>query len=120
MRKLTDHIVEGDNANSQLEITVLDHPGAGGACHEYVISYGPNDLAKVSFQNGPIAEVGVNGITHEALLAIIEDRLKAFQAGAFKSIHNEQALHHINMALFRLKERTRERIARGVEGTHKQ
>src|SRR5579872_6164506 len=35
VRKLTDHIVEGDSANHQIAIEVLDEPGAGGACHLY-------------------------------------------------------------------------------------
>lgn len=67
----------------------------------------------------PIKEAGVNGLTHEALLAIVIDRLRSFQAGPFASTMNEQALRHIEQGLDHLQQRTRERIKRGVEGTHK-
>ena len=39
MRQLTDHIVSGDQA-VQLQITVADEPGAGGANHAYQITGG--------------------------------------------------------------------------------
>lgn len=134
MRTLTDHIVPGDSANHQLTIDVLDQPGAGGACHLYRISglntasnpsdpftkdYGkPAEHATVLFQNGPIKEVGVNGVTHEALLAIVIDRMKSFQAGPYACDDNEEALFHLKAALECLQRRTQRRIARGVEGTH--
>lgn len=134
MREITSHIVEGDSANHQLKITVHDEPGAGGANHLYRISglstatnasdpftslYGsPADHATVLFQNGPIKEVGVNGVTQEALLAIIIDRLKSFQEGPFASEWNGKALVCAEDALSFLQTRTRERIKRGVEGTH--
>ena len=131
MRKLTDHIVEGDSVNHQLEIVVADEPGAGGANHVYQVEYahpgrasgmGPKSFVDafltVRFQNGPIKEVGVNGVTQEALLAIAIDRLKSFQAGPFASEYNERALHYCRLALNEMQTRTRERMARGVEGTH--
>lgn len=131
MRKLTDHIVEGDSANHQLEIQVQDEPGAGGAHHKYMIyrfhsksnvSAGPLDdnetEALILFQNGPIKEVGVNGVTHEALLAILIDRMRAFQEGPYAGSENADALKHMEDALNALQSRTRARIARGVEGTH--
>lgn len=72
----------------------------------------------ITFQKGPIKEAGVNGITHEALLAILIDRLEGFQAGPFKHEANEHALKHLRDALAALKSRTVERMARGIEGTH--
>ena len=125
MRNITDHIVEGDSANHQLEIRVLDEPGAGGANHEYDIRWQPKSDPKVllvshiiiSFQNGPIKEYGVNGVTQEALLAIVADRLKSFQAGPFACESNQKALDYTLLALSFLQDRTRARIARGVEGT---
>ena len=54
----------------------------------------------------------------EALLAIVIDRLRSFQAGPFKCVENELALEKCEDALWQLQERTRARIARGVEGTH--
>ncbi len=130
MRNVTDHIVEGDSANHQLSIKVLDEPGAGGANHKYEIGWTRPDEGDpsgtltsrygdvVSFQNGPIKEFGVNGVTQEALLAIVIDRLRSFQAGPFACADNHKALHHCQMAIGFLQERTKARIARGVEGTN--
>jgi hypothetical protein len=90
---------------------------AGGANHEYAI----RSVAKthlISFQNGPIKEVGVNGITQEVLLAIIIDRLRSFQNGPYRCRENAIALTDCEEALMWLQRRTVERIKRGVEGTH--
>lgn len=115
MRHLDGHKV--NPANDVLMVTVHDEPGAGGACHEYCIA-GPTFSVPINFQNGPIAEAGVNGITHEALLAILIDRLEAFQAGPFASTFNADALTHLQGAQEALLSRTKERMARGFEGTH--
>lgn len=72
----------------------------------------------IRFQNGPIKEAGVNGITQEVLLAICADRLRSFQAGPYASRDNAVALTHLETAQMWLHKRTRERLARGVEGTH--
>jgi hypothetical protein len=114
MRKLTSHIV--NPANDQIKITVRDQPGAGGANHEYEIALPDGSGVRISFQNGPIAENGVNGITQEVLLAIIIDRLQSFQNGPFASKHNADALFHAQMAQAALLDRTLERMGRGVEG----
>jgi len=116
MRELTGHKV--NPANDVIKITVLDEPGAGGACHQYDIE-GPFGNMALDFQNGPIAEVGVNGITHEVLLAILIDRLEHFQAGPYACAENLQALQCLETAQKVLHERTLSRMARGVEGTHK-
>lgn len=135
-RELTSHKVNG--LNEALKIQVLDEPGAGNACHRYHITtvetpppvgrgMSSADLEKsmsmsnavtdISFQNGPIAEAGVNGISNEALLAIVEDRLKGFQSGPYACRENAIALTKIQEAMHWLHHRTRERVARGVEGT---
>lgn len=128
MREITSHRV--NPANDTLQIIPEDEPGSGGANHCYLIrgfnaATNPSREPTVSqtsltivFQNGPIAEVGVNGITHEALLAILIDRLEAFQAGPYNCEENLQALHHLREAAVALKSRTLARMARGVEGTH--
>lgn len=131
MRNIDDHKV--NPANDTLTITVTDEPGSGGANHAYQVS--GFDLSKnpsagngvvhdcstssmVYFQNGPIPEVGVNGFTHEALLAIVADRLRSFQKGPFSCKANACALTHIEEAQHWLQQRTIERMRRGVEGTH--
>lgn len=73
---------------------------------------------RIVFQEGPINEVGVNGLTHEVLLAILIDRLEGFQDGPYANDFNGNALHHLREAQEQLLDRTRERMARGVEGTH--
>lgn len=78
------------------------------------------DVCELSFQNGPIKEAGVNGITQEALLAVLKDRLEGFQSGQFKCHDNEVALDHIESAKLWLFKRTLERVARNVEGTMQQ
>lgn len=114
MRTINDHKV--NPANDLLEITVLDAPGAGGANHEYMIESPKGLTCRLSFQNGPISEVGVNGVTQEALLSIVIDRLRAFQAGPFSCRENALALTKIEEAQHWLLHRTQSRMARGVEG----
>lgn len=133
MRELHDHKV--NPANQELTIHVLDDPGQGGAHHVYNITGGrfdanPGfpDLAKVDcdesnslyilFQNGPIKEFGVNGVTQEALLAVVIDRLRSFQEGPFRCRENAIALTHFEEGLLWLQKRTRDRMVRGVEGTN--
>lgn len=133
MREITSHKV--NPANDRLSITVTDQPGAGGANHLYMIEgfdsagnasdpfverHGASAKhATILFQNGPIGDAGVNGITQEVLLAIIIDRLESFQRGQFACRENAIALTHLETAKLWLFKRTLDRMARGVEGTHK-
>jgi hypothetical protein len=116
-RELTSHKVNG--LNESLSIEVLDDPGSGGACHVYCIDEGGDaeefPTCHIIFQNGPIQEAGVNGISNEALLAIVEDRLKGFSSGPFACRENAIALTHVQDAMHWLHHRTRERVARGVD-----
>jgi hypothetical protein len=133
MRNIHTHLAEGDK-NNKVGIAVLDEPGAGGANHHYVVdgfnlkknkSYtGPFDTTCVEhststhiyFQNGGILDNSVNGLTNEALLAVVEDRLSCFQAGPYPSVENSEALAHVRKALAFLHSRTQDRIKRQVEG----
>jgi len=126
MRVLTDHLVACLPETRQVAVSVLDEAGPGGASHAFEISWRDEadkrhlpDAAHqcyLSFQCGAVDEVGKNGITHEALLAIIIDRLRSFQAGEFPCDENELALSHCSAALRLLHRRTRNRVARKVEG----
>ncbi len=120
MREIKTHIVEGDSVNSQLQITDIGRDVAHHYYRIYDASWSWDDGVLLDFQNGPIEEVGINGITNEALLAIILDRLEGFQKGPFACDENQIAVIHIQSALEALKERTADRIKRGVEGTHQQ
>lgn len=127
MRELTSHKVNG--LNEALHIRVMDEPGAGNACHHYIIGYDrfmpridedPGQARieyQICFQNGPIAESGVNGISQEALLAIVEDRLIGFQSGQYACTENGHALAKVQEAIMWLQKRTLDRVKRGVEGT---
>ncbi|WP_222397602.1 hypothetical protein [Rhizobium leguminosarum] len=127
MRTINEHKV--NPANDKLTIQVLDEPGAGGANHHYMITTpdwtrapdgsGAKGVWDINFQNGPINENGVNGVTQESLLAIVADRLRSFQAGQFACRENALALTKIEEAQHWLHSRTLARMQRGVEGTHK-
>jgi hypothetical protein len=122
MREITSHKVNG--LNDALRIDVIDPPGPGGASCVYGITsteprsahQAPAVMLPIRFQQGPPSE-GVNGISNEALLAIVADRLESFQSGACACAENAMALHKVLAAMRHLASRTRDRVARGVEGT---
>lgn len=128
MRTVDTHLTAA--AGDRLQLIASDTPGCAGASHRYLvrgmdthsnpsrnIGEEPATGLVVLFQNGPIAEAGINGVTHEVLLAIVADRLRSFQAGPYACEENAQALVHTEAALAWLKRRTEQRQARGVEGT---
>lgn len=141
MRTITDHKVNG--LNEALTVIATDAPGPGGANHKYtlLLQTNPDSSARqeakalhIEFQNGPIGEAGFNGFSNEALLAVLIDRMRGFQflrngtgsgdfnfkaPGPYACRENELALVHLEAALMWLQKRTRDRMARGVEGTHK-
>ena len=118
MREITTH--KTNECNSQITILAIDGPGNGGADHAYSICVpggDPGDV-RINFQNGPIKEAGVNGLTHEVLIAIVIDRLQSFQKGEFACRENALALTKLDESAHWLNHRTQQRLARGVEGTH--
>jgi len=130
VRIIYDHLMETDTGNeiSQLDIVALDKPNP--ASNHYRITgfdtptppprtwaTSINHLT-ISFQNGPVPEIGRNGITMEALLAIIIDRLRGFQSGSLACKENAFALEYAEKCLHCLKSRTRDRLKRSVEGSY--
>lgn len=123
MREVTSHKLNG--LNDALKISVMDELGSGGANHIYEIASTAPALTglpaispqTIFFQNGPIAESGVNGISGEALVAIVIDRLQCFQKGQYSCRENAIALTKLEEAMHWLKHRTESRMQRGVEGT---
>ena len=102
-----------------------DDPGAGGACHKYVVrqdKFCPHAevvVAEIQFQHGPRGEEGsTNGVLDNDLLEIVRDRLKAFQQGEFATRENACALTHIEEALMWMNKRAEDRAERGVLGTN--
>jgi hypothetical protein len=145
MRLLANHFVEEDSVNQRLKISVLDEPGTGGASSRYEISgfstvtnparspypdprnalqipaVSPRQVAwtgtTILFQNGAVEEVGVNGVSVKALIAIEIDYLRSLQAGPRPDERNQRALKHLEMALDELHARTREQIDHKTEET---
>lgn len=74
-------------------------------------------LGKVHFQEGPIKEYGINGITESDLIAMLINRLEHFQNSIYKSRENEYAIKSLTEALMWLNHRTLRRTAEGTEGT---
>jgi hypothetical protein len=126
MKTIISH-KDGNRLNDAIEITAVGEPGSGGAHFRYdvighaehVPNIGPRPFGvNLRFQEGPVTcEKDMNGITNEALLAVVIDRLKSFQLGPFECEENQMALQYVEMALQWLKNRTSARIERGVEGT---
>lgn len=126
---LDDHH-DGHGLNETIEIHQdAPDPNAGGASHSYRVfvrtagDSAPDRtipvVAHVQFQHGPRHETGsTHGITEGVLLAILIDRLRAFQAGPFSCRENAIALTHLEEALMWVKQRAHNRAKRGVLGTN--
>lgn len=82
--------------------------------HFYDVLAG-DQLIPIQFQLGPIKEVGINGVTSEALLAIVLHRLRILNE-KFPCRENSLAITNIEQGLMWLEQRTRNRQKRGVEG----
>jgi len=120
MSEITTHKVEGQIVD--VDITVHDDKSEGGAHHSYKMKWKQDGYMAelmIPFQKGPIGKIGMNGVTNEALLAIVRDRLEGFQSGSFPCDENAKALKAVKAAMNALKRRTKNRIFRKVEGKRK-
>lgn len=72
----------------------------------------------IVLQRGPIKEAGVNGDQIDDILEFCVARLREWNFGPMSTRDTSIAITHIEDALLRLKHRTDDRIARGVEGTN--
>lgn len=135
VRTINGH--EGSALNNAIKI-LADARDENGGSHVYWITVGkyadadPEDpiiaaVNAIRFQNGPLKEAGHNGISDEALIAIVIDRLEGFQQGPinepgargkYNSRYNALAITKLEEALMWLQKRTTDRQRRGVEGTH--
>lgn len=117
-RTITEH--QHDDLNKALTITAGE-PGPFGAPNSYLIRWYEQDESgaevELDFQAGAAGEAGVNGITCEALIVPMLDRLRAFQDGPLKCTENEMVIHHLEQALFFCVARSERRIQAGVKGT---
>lgn len=117
MREIDIHH-DGHGLNESLKVDA-DEVGPGGASHYYRITIGGDLVATAQFQEGPRNVVGSTpGITEAALLAVLIDRLRGFQAGPYACEENRQQLTHLEAALALTRARADGRARRGVLGTY--
>ena len=134
--EITRHRRTGGSANSDITIEALPCVGPNGneydaverrndgQCHRYRIALHSDEVSAptvkfLQFQDGPPSEVGINGVTEEALIAVLIDRLERFNEGPYRCRQNSVAITKLEEALMWLGDRTAERSERGVEGTLK-
>ena len=108
MRIYTDHNGLAVNAI----YTLADGEDVAGHHYQLLLPGGAVDFG---FQAGSVRENGVNGITSEAMIATLIHRI-THQNGKFPCTENADAIAHLQFALNALDARTRDRIARGVDG----
>lgn len=76
----------------------------------------------IAWQHGPLGRGAErrepNGAFVEDIIAAVIGRLEFYQASAFACQENAEALDALYIAAQRLDDRTRDREARAVEGTH--
>lgn len=118
MREITEHH-DGHGLNDGLKIVADDlDPINGNASHRYTIMDATGkEVATVQYQHGPRHEDGsLSGATDQALLAIVADRHRCFNAGPISCRENALVLTKVQEALHWLRSRADERAMRGVLG----
>ena len=79
---------------------------------------------EITWQDGPLGgenQEAPNGAFVETVISAALQRIEFYQAasgGKFSCAENDLAIQHLGMALDALNNRTKEREARQVEGTH--
>lgn len=99
--------------NNGLQVSVAG--GGQQGCH-YKLTDGIASWF-VSFQDGPVPECGVNGVTNEALLAVLIHRTEHLDS-LFPCDENKIAIDHMKSALAAFDRRTADRISREVKDKH--
>lgn len=106
--------IHTDHNGVETTAILTDEQGASIDGHRYQVS-GPEFFTTIDFQNGPVPANGVNGVTNEALLAILIHRTKVLDT-KFSCDENKRAIQHMEEALVNLEVRSARRMVRGVEG----
>lgn len=130
-RPLYDH--KNNKFNREcIEVKTADERASDAAHHKYVIEvYGDPSggvqpqwailhTVELQFQNGGLKEVGPNGITDQALLAVVLDRIRSFNEGQFRCRENSIVITKLEEALLWMEKRSNDRARRGVEGERKE
>lgn len=134
-RGVTSH--HGNYLNDNIHVGAIGEPGPGGAIIQYevapLVSMELTEEQKarlgiekrmvphastitIKFQDGNPAD-GINGVSNEALLAVLMDRTLGFQNGPGRCAENAEVLEHLTAAMNIWKRRTARRVAEGTEGT---
>ena len=107
---------DGHGLNEAIAITT-DTPDQSGAAHCYDMHINGRRVATIQFQKGPRKEEGSTpGATEAAVLAVLIDRFRGFQAGPYSCRENEIQLTKLEETLMWAKARTDARAGRGVLG----
>lgn len=125
MRTIDDHH-DGHGLNESILIEA-DELGPGGASHRYnlvIAGLGvpgsPKTVGTIQFQEGPRNEDGSTpGVTEAAIVAVLIDRLRGFQAGPYACRENAIQLTKLEEVLHWTKARADARAKRGVLGQYK-
>ncbi len=75
------------------------------------------DYMNITFQEGPVKEAGVNGCQVEDVIAVCVARLQELNVAPHGNRETSEAITHLQEVENWLNRRTRDREARGVEGT---
>lgn len=114
-REIDEHF-DGHGLNESIRIET-DDPDGSGAAHKYEAWIGNTRVAVVQFQKGPRnVEGSTPGMTEAAVLSILIDRLRGFQAGPYSCRENAIQLTKLEETLHWTKARADARAKRGVLG----
>lgn len=113
--------VESDLLGSKYTELYQEEFFSNNAPHYFEVSAADTKqkIGHVHFQEGPVKEVGVNGVMNEDLISMVICRLMYFNQTDFACRENSMAITKLQESLMWLGKRTKGRNDRGVEGTHK-
>jgi hypothetical protein len=97
-RDITTH--QNNELNKSLIVEATNTPEIDQAHRNYIVYDGEGyDVCNINFQHGQYQHVGVNGVTNEAILAILIDRLECYQTGPLACDRNARALENLHAAM---------------------
>lgn len=116
-RSITTHH-DGFGLNDSIAIVADERDSdGGGASHNYSLLLDGSEVGALSYQHGARGTPGsVDGLTDEAVLAVVLDRYRGFQSGPFACRENAIVITKIEEAMHWIHARARTRAAQGVLG----
>ncbi len=127
-RPLSDHRNNKFNREC-VEVFTTDYRADDRAHHGYRVEvydrYGGKPdggmvaSCDIQFQNGGLKETGPNGITDQALLAIVLDRVRSFNDGPYRCRENSMMITKLEEALMWGEKRVNDRAHHNVEKERK-